>query len=65
MRNGQGCWVSPDELESYKGPYKLDKKCGYGVYQWDDGYMYKGNFDNDVRHGFGELYEGNILKYRG
>ncbi len=27
--------------------------------------MYKGNFDNDLRNGFGELYEGAKMVYRG
>lgn len=43
----------------------MDKKSGYGVYQWGNGWVYKGNFDNDFRNGFGELYNGNKLAYRG
>lgn len=43
----------------------MDKKSGYGVYEWENGWTYKGNFDNDLRTGFGELYEGNKLVYRG
>lgn len=43
----------------------MDKKSGYGVYQWGNGWCYKGNFDNDYRNGFGELYNGNKLAYRG
>ena len=27
--------------------------------------MYKGHFENDLRNGFGELYEDDELKYRG
>lgn len=56
MRSGHGCWISSDDTECYKGPYALDKKCGYGEYQWGDGYLYKGNFENDLRNGYGELY---------
>lgn len=43
----------------------MDKKSGYGVYEWENGWLYKGNFDNDLRNGFGELYEGEKLVYRG
>ena len=31
----------------------MDKKSGYGVYKWENGWYYKGNFENDYRHGFG------------
>lgn len=32
----------------------MDKKCGYGEYSWlDNTFVYKGNFDNDLRHGYG------------
>ena len=43
----------------------MDKKVGYGVYQWESGWSYKGNFDNDLRNGFGELYNATKLVYRG
>jgi len=43
----------------------MDKKSGYGVYEWENGWVYKGNFDQDLRSGFGELYEGQKLAYRG
>lgn len=43
----------------------MDKKSGYGVYEWENGWIYKGNFDNDLRNGFGELYQGQKLIYRG
>lgn len=28
----------------YKGHYCMDKKSGYGVYEWENGWVYKGNF---------------------
>ena len=31
----------------------MDKKSGYGIYTWDNGWIYKGNFDNDFRNGYG------------
>ena len=39
---------------------------GYGIYTWDNGWTYRGNFDNDFRNGFGELFDGqNRLNYSG
>ena len=29
----------------------LDKKHGYGVYIWGNGYSYKGNYVEDIRCG--------------
>ena len=29
----------------------LDKKHGYGVYSWGNGYTYKGNYIEDDRNG--------------
>ena len=42
----------------------MDKKSGYGVYQWENGWIYKGNFQNDYRHGYGQMYwqDGRIYK---
>lgn len=51
--------------ENYQGHYTMDKKSGYGVYQWENGWIYKGNFENDYRNGFGELYDGEKCMYRG
>lgn len=43
----------------------LDKKHGYGVYDWANGYLYKGNFFEDQRCGEGQLYYHNELVYEG
>ena len=44
----------------------LDKKCGYGEYSWaDKGYLYKGYFETDLRHGYGELFTKGQLEYKG
>lgn len=32
-----------------------DKKCGDGVYTWRNGSQYRGQFENDLRHGYGEM----------
>jgi hypothetical protein len=34
----------------------LDRKHGYGVYTWGNGYHYKGNFTEDLRNGTGQLH---------
>ena len=39
--------------EVYKGHYVLDQRQGYGVYDWGNGYLYKGSFANDIRNGEG------------
>ena len=33
-RNGYGMWKSKNGKEMYKGHYMLDRKHGYGVYEW-------------------------------
>lgn len=43
----------------------MDKKSGYGVYEWENGWVYKGNFEGDYRNGYGELYDGDSCTYRG
>lgn len=39
LRHGNGRWTSTDKENSeiYEGEYKNDKKCGYGVFKWNDG----------------------------
>jgi hypothetical protein len=37
----------------------MDKKSGYGIYIWKNGWHYRGNFENDLRNGYGELYNAN------
>lgn len=54
LRNGHGVWKHGTfARESYKGSYVMDKKEGYGVYDWENGWTYKGNFKDDLRDGFG------------
>jgi len=57
MKHGKGKWrkdKSPTS-NSYEGDYALDKKCGNGVFKWASGNIYKGEFKNDEREGFGEM----------
>lgn len=43
----------------------LDRKHGYGLYDWGNGYAYKGNFIEDQRFGQGQLYFQDQLVYSG
>ena len=43
----------------------MDKKDGYGVYDWENGWTYKGNFKEDLRDGYGELLHHNIVMWKG
>lgn len=43
----------------------MDLKSGHGIYNWPDGKYYKGEFFNDKKHGYGELYHNEALKYKG
>lgn len=59
-RNGYGLWRSMKGTnEVYKGHYMLDKKHGYGIYDWGNGYIYKGFWMDDLRYGEGELLYNN------
>ena len=37
----------------------MDKKEGFGVYEWVGKQFYKGQFKDDFREGFGRLYQTN------
>lgn len=39
--------------DKYEGEYKSDKKHGYGIFSWASGNIYKGNYDEDLRTGYG------------
>jgi len=38
---------------------------GYGIYSWNDGRKYEGNFYNDKKHGFGTYTWADGRKYEG
>ena len=40
-------------------------KCGTGIYSWASGNFYKGEFFNDKRQGYGEMYWVNESFYKG
>jgi hypothetical protein len=33
----------------------MDKKKGVGIFMWQSGNQYRGEYDNDEREGFGEM----------
>jgi hypothetical protein len=42
-----------------------DKKNGNGVYKWANGNEYLGNFFDDYKHGYGEMYWPDGRFYKG
>ena len=40
-------------------------KNGYGIFKWKTGNLYKGEYRNDVREGFGEMNWIDGSKYIG
>ena len=59
VRHGYGIWNDKDETEIFSGCYRIDKKEGYGVYEWVGKQVYKGQFKDDFREGFGKLMQFN------
>ena len=55
-----GKWVRKEGVILMKEDTKMisnlkiykSRKCNYGVYKWSNGNIYKGNFLNDLRHGY-------------
>ena len=48
----------------YKGQWKDEKRCGYGVQVWPDGAKYEGYWKDDKAHGKGKFYhaEGDVYE---
>lgn len=40
-------------IETYKGEWRNDKRHGYGVIEFSDGYSYVGEWSENMRHGLG------------
>ena len=40
-------------VETYKGEWKNDKRHGYGIIEFSDGYSYVGEWSENMRHGLG------------
>ena len=53
--NSKDGFYSGSKCNSYEGMYQLDKKHGYGVFEWESGNRYEGNYFEDERHGYGVM----------
>ena len=54
-----------DKTLIYKGEFKANSYCGFGIYYMHNGLVYEGEWKNGTPEGFGQLtYNGN-LKYKG
>ena len=54
LRDGHGFWKrGVGHSDHYDGNYRNDKKWGYGIFTWASGNVYKGNYEADMRNGFG------------
>lgn len=50
----------------YIGDFRHGQKSGNGKYQWHDNRVYTGEYQNDMKNGYGELYNPDgTLSYRG
>jgi len=49
----------------YTGDLLVEKRHGFGVYEWYDGHRYEGYWENDRRHGKGIFEWNNGDKYEG
>lgn len=45
--------------------YENDKKHGFGVFDWESGNQYQGNYLNDERHGYGVMRWTDESMYMG
>ena len=50
---------------SYEGDYLMDRKHGWGYFEWESGNSYRGRYEADERHGFGEMRWTDGSIYRG
>ena len=57
----------PDESnpKKYDGEWVEDMRSGYGMCQYDNGYVYEGNWSNDLWHGYGRLSYDESSYYEG
>ena len=45
--------------------YEADKKHGFGVFEWESGNRYEGNYAEDERHGYGVMKWTDESMYMG
>lgn len=49
-KNGKGKLYLKNQSE-YEGEFKNDQFCGFGIYKFFDGKIYKGNWKDDIMDG--------------
>ena len=54
-----------NRFNQYDGYYEMDKKHGYGVFQWESGNKYQGNYHYDERQGYGTMEWTDMSKFNG
>merc|ERR1712194_271910 len=68
QKSGQGFEVWHRDGTCYLGQHKQNNKWGQGIYSWEDGTRYTGEFEDDVISGQGVfvdaegVYEGQFLR---
>ncbi|TNV84245.1 hypothetical protein FGO68_gene59 [Halteria grandinella] len=72
FKHGHGKWkkkpaedVVGAKSNSYEGDYFMDKKNGWGYFEWESGNSYRGRYVEDERQGFGEMRWTDGSVYRG
>lgn len=55
----QGSGVLRSQGGTYTGSFFGGSKHGRGRYEWYDGRVYEGEYQNDMKHGYGELYNSD------
>jgi hypothetical protein len=63
LRHGKGTYTSAQE--SYVGRWETDKQEGEGVYKFNSGAVYKGNFSQGAFHGQGKYTFADGASYEG
>jgi hypothetical protein len=54
MKHGKGKWMqdgSNINCNQYEGDFVMDKKHGTGIFKWESGNWYKGEYSDNLRHG--------------
>jgi hypothetical protein len=51
LKHGHGKWKKNSNIgcNTYEGEYQNDKKHGNGVFEWESGNRYIGQYDDDER----------------
>lgn len=64
LLHGKGTMKSPDGY--FEGIFENNRKKGYGVFTWNNGSRYEGEYKDDLRNGFGEFFgTKGVSKFKG